>query len=195
MWKKLFGLNHSNETSLLVLSSGTVCFSAFYKMKLITEWKYSQLSGWLTLFHRSGPTIWMQLHHHPKHLPASQNNLFSLHSSLCQMLFEGLRKARRCWVRTSIVLLFKSMSKFTTFKPFTPEPPKTTCLLPHPLYCLWHNSQEQICHINCARVKRYFNPCYSEQFYINRGYYMAARGYKISLWVLKNISLIRCAHS
>ena len=126
MWKKLFGLNHSNGTSLLVLSRGTICFSAFYKMKLITEWKYSQLSGWLTLFHRSGPTIWMQLHRHPKHLPASQNNLFSLHSSLCQMLFEGLRKARRRWVRTSIVLLFKSMSKFTTFKPFTPEPPITS---------------------------------------------------------------------
>ena len=87
---------------------------------------HSQLSGWLTLFHRSGPTIWMQLHHHPKHLPASQNNLFSLHSSLCQMPFEGLRKARRCWVRTSIVLLFKSMTKFTTFKPFTPEPPITS---------------------------------------------------------------------
>ena len=126
MWKKLFGLNHSNETSLLVLSRGTICFSPFYKMKLITEWKYSQLSGWLTLFHRSGPTIWMQLHHHPKHLPASQNNLFSLHSSLCQMPFEGLRKARRCWVRTSIVLLFKSMTKFTTFKPFTPESPITS---------------------------------------------------------------------
>ena len=159
MWKKLFGLNFSNETSLLVLSRGTICFSAFSKMKLITEWKYSQLSGWLTLFHRSGPTIWMQLHHHLKHLPASQNNLFSPHSSLCQMLLEGLRKARRCWVRTSIVLLFKSTSKFTTFKPFTPEQPITTCLLPHPLYCLWHNSQEQLCHINCAQGKRYFNPC------------------------------------
>ena len=26
MWKKLFGLNHSNETSLLVLSRGTIFF-------------------------------------------------------------------------------------------------------------------------------------------------------------------------
>ena len=31
--------------------------------------------------------------------------------------------------------------------------------------------------------------------YINRGYYMAARRYEISLRVLKNISLVRCAHS
>ena len=29
---------------------------------------------------------------------------------------------------------------------------------------------------------------------IYRGYYMAARRYKISFWVLKNISLVRCAH-
>ena len=28
-----------------------------------------------------------------------------------------------------------------------------------------------------------------------RGYYMAARRYEISLRVLKNISLVRCAHS
>ena len=30
---------------------------------------------------------------------------------------------------------------------------------------------------------------------VNRGYYMAAQRYEISLRVLKNISLIRCAHS
>ena len=29
----------------------------------------------------------------------------------------------------------------------------------------------------------------------HRGYYMAARTYEISLRVLKNISLVRCAHS
>ena len=29
----------------------------------------------------------------------------------------------------------------------------------------------------------------------NRGYYMATRRYEISLRVLKNISLVRCAHS
>ena len=29
----------------------------------------------------------------------------------------------------------------------------------------------------------------------NRGYYMAARRYEMSLRVLKNISLVRCAHS
>ena len=33
------------------------------------------------------------------------------------------------------------------------------------------------------------------QYIINRGYYMAARRYEISLRVLKNISLVRCAHS
>ena len=31
--------------------------------------------------------------------------------------------------------------------------------------------------------------------YIDRGYYMAARRYAISLRVLKNISVVRCAHS
>ena len=31
--------------------------------------------------------------------------------------------------------------------------------------------------------------------YVYRGYYMAARRYEISRRVLKNISLVRCAHS
>ena len=39
------------------------------------------------------------------------------------------------------------------------------------------------------------NAVYLELPSINRGYYMAARRYEISLRVLKNISRVRCAHS
>ena len=44
-----------------------------------------------------------------------------------------------------------------------------------------------LCHIFYSLTS-----CYSA---INRGYYMAARRYEIYLRVLKNISLVRCAHS
>ena len=37
--------------------------------------------------------------------------------------------------------------------------------------------------------------CWKSANKIHRGYYMAARRYEISLRVLKNISLVRCAHS
>ena len=33
------------------------------------------------------------------------------------------------------------------------------------------------------------------EYVAHRGYYMAVRRYEISLLVLKNISLVRCAHS
>ena len=63
-------------------------------------------------------------------------------------------------------------------------------------YCNSYNKKRfiKITDCNCLH-----GPCIKEvcnvQLWINRGYYMAARRYKISLRVLNNISLVRCAHS